>query len=147
MSTIELLHPAARQELTEAHPGIALTRLIGDVKDLAHLRRTMGKWRPQAVFHAAAFKHVPLMEEDDNALAALRNNTLGTVISANTGTAVCEMVAAHGALLSHLATQLSQLKPRPLVVIAGDHAPPYSLRAEREQFDQQSVPAYVLEPK
>jgi FlaA1/EpsC-like NDP-sugar epimerase len=66
------------QELTEAHPGIALARLIGDVKDLAHLRRTMDKWRPQAVFHAAAFKHVPLMEEDDNALAALRNNTLGT---------------------------------------------------------------------
>ncbi len=68
-------------------------------------------------------------------------------ISANTGTAVCEMVAAHGALLSQLATRLGQLKPRPLVVIAGDHAPPYSLRAEREQFDQQSVPAYVLEPK
>ena len=66
------------QELTAEHPGIALTRLIGDVKDLAHLRRTMGKWRPQAVFHAAAFKHVPLMEEEDNALAALRNNTLGT---------------------------------------------------------------------
>ncbi len=66
------------QELTEAHPGMALTRLIGDVKDLAHLRRTLQKWRPQAVFHAAAFKHVPLMEEDDNALAALRNNTLGT---------------------------------------------------------------------
>jgi FlaA1/EpsC-like NDP-sugar epimerase len=66
------------QELTEAHPDIALTRLIGDLKDLDHVRRTMAKWRPQAVFHAAAFKHVPLMEEDDNALAALRNNTLGT---------------------------------------------------------------------
>jgi FlaA1/EpsC-like NDP-sugar epimerase len=66
------------QELTEACPGVALTRLMGDVKDLAHLRRTMAKWRPQVVLHAAAFKHVPLMEEDDNALAALRNNTLGT---------------------------------------------------------------------
>jgi FlaA1/EpsC-like NDP-sugar epimerase len=50
---------------------------MGDVKDLAHLRRTMARWRPQVVFHAAAFKHVPLME-DDNAFAALRNNTLGT---------------------------------------------------------------------
>jgi len=66
------------QELTERFPAIALTRLMGDVKDLAHLRHTMAKWRPQVVFHAAAFKHVPLMEEDDNALAALRNNTLGT---------------------------------------------------------------------
>ena len=51
--------------------------LIGDVKDLAHLRQTMATWRPQVVFHAAAYKHVPLMEED-NAWAALRNNTLGT---------------------------------------------------------------------
>ena len=53
-------------------------RVIGDVKDLAHLQHTCAQWRPQVVFHAAAFKHVPLMEEDHNALAALRNNTLGT---------------------------------------------------------------------
>ncbi|MEK8024797.1 nucleoside-diphosphate sugar epimerase/dehydratase [Pseudaquabacterium rugosum] len=66
------------QELTEAFPAIALTRLIGDVKDLEHLRATFARWRPAVAFHAAAFKHVPLMEEDDNALAALRNNTLGT---------------------------------------------------------------------
>ena len=51
---------------------------MGDVKDLAHLRETFGRWRPQVVFHAAAFKHVPLMEEQGNAWAALRNNTLGT---------------------------------------------------------------------
>jgi FlaA1/EpsC-like NDP-sugar epimerase len=50
---------------------------MGDVKDLGHLRRTMNRLLPQVVFHAAAFKHVPLME-DDNACAALRNNTLGT---------------------------------------------------------------------
>ncbi|MEK8049874.1 nucleoside-diphosphate sugar epimerase/dehydratase [Ideonella sp. DXS22W] len=66
------------QELTENFPAIALTRLIGDVKDLEHLRATFQKWQPAVAFHAAAFKHVPLMEEDDNALAALRNNTLGT---------------------------------------------------------------------
>ena len=52
-------------------------RLIGDVKDLAQLRAIFGRWRPQVVFHAAAYKHVPLMEEH-NAAAALRNNTLGT---------------------------------------------------------------------
>ena len=66
------------QELSEAFPGLALTRLTGDVKDLTHLRAMMAKWRPRVVFHAAAYKHVPLMEEDDNTLAALRNNTLGT---------------------------------------------------------------------
>jgi FlaA1/EpsC-like NDP-sugar epimerase len=65
------------QELNETHPGLELVRLIGDVKDLAHLRATFGRWRPQVVFHAAAYKHVPLME-DHNAWAALRNNTLGT---------------------------------------------------------------------
>ena len=65
------------QELTEAFPGVELVRLIGDVKDLAHLRHTFAQWRPQVVFHAAAYKHVPLME-DHNAAAALRNNTLGT---------------------------------------------------------------------
>ncbi len=66
------------QDLGQRFPGLPLVRVIGDVKDLAHLQHTCGLWRPQLVFHAAAFKHVPLMEEDHNALAALRNNTLGT---------------------------------------------------------------------
>ena len=65
------------QELTEAHPGLELVRLIGDVKDLPQLRAIFQRWRPAVVFHAAAYKHVPLMEEH-NAAAALRNNTLGT---------------------------------------------------------------------
>jgi len=65
------------QELEERFPGLPLVKLIGDVKDLEHLRMTYGKWKPQVVFHAAAYKHVPLMEEE-NAWAALRNNTLGT---------------------------------------------------------------------
>ncbi|MEF7614742.1 nucleoside-diphosphate sugar epimerase/dehydratase [Aquincola sp. MAHUQ-54] len=65
------------QALTERFPALPLVRLIGDVKDLAHLRHTYGRWQPQVVFHAAAYKHVPLMEEE-NAWAALRNNTLGT---------------------------------------------------------------------
>ena len=65
------------QELSEAWPQLPLARLIGDVKDLAHLRQVFARWRPAVVFHAAAYKHVPLME-DDNAWAALRNNTLGT---------------------------------------------------------------------
>jgi FlaA1/EpsC-like NDP-sugar epimerase len=66
------------QELSEKFPHIPLVRLIGDVKDLEHLRYVFGKYKPQIVFHAAAYKHVPLMEEDDNAWGCLRNNTLGT---------------------------------------------------------------------
>ncbi|WP_442774303.1 polysaccharide biosynthesis protein [Sphaerotilus montanus] len=65
------------QELTEAFPHIPLVRLVGDVRDPEHLRVTFAQARPQVVFHAAAYKHVPLME-DDNAFAAVRNNTLGT---------------------------------------------------------------------
>ena len=66
------------QDLGERFPGLPLVRVIGDVKDLPHLRRSFGAWRPHVVFHAAAFKHVPLMEEPHNAAAALRNNALGT---------------------------------------------------------------------
>jgi FlaA1/EpsC-like NDP-sugar epimerase len=73
----ELALYTIEQELSERFPRIPLVRLIGDVKDLAHLQHTFGKWRPQVVFHAAAYKHVPLMEEE-NAFQALRNNTLGT---------------------------------------------------------------------
>lgn len=64
------------QELSEKFPHLPLVRLIGDVKDLQQLRFIFGQHRPQIVFHAAAYKHVPLMEE--NAWSALRNNTLGT---------------------------------------------------------------------
>lgn len=65
------------QELGELFPHIPLVRLVGDVRDPEHLAATFQRLRPQVVFHAAAYKHVPLMEED-NAFLALRNNTLGT---------------------------------------------------------------------
>jgi FlaA1/EpsC-like NDP-sugar epimerase len=65
------------QQLSELHPHLPLVRLMGDVKDRAHLHKTFMSQRPDIVFHAAAFKHVPLMEEE-NTWAALLNNTLGT---------------------------------------------------------------------
>ncbi|RZI82765.1 MAG: polysaccharide biosynthesis protein [Rubrivivax sp.] len=65
------------QDLSERFPHVPLVRLVGDVKDLPELRRVMTAHHPDLVFHAAAYKHVPLME-DDNAWIALRNNTLGT---------------------------------------------------------------------
>lgn len=76
------------QELSDKFPRIPLVRLVGDVKDLEHLRYTFGKYKPQIVFHAAAYKHVPLMEVD-NAWACLRNNTLGTFHA-------CTAAAEHG---------------------------------------------------
>ena len=65
------------QTLGERFPELELVPLIGDVKDLPHLQRILLAWKPQVVFHAAAYKHVPLMEEH-NSEAALRNNTMGT---------------------------------------------------------------------
>ena len=65
------------QQLGLLHPELPVVSLMGDVKDLEHLTRTFAAQRPALIFHAAAFKHVPLMEHD-NAWAALRNNSLGT---------------------------------------------------------------------
>ena len=65
------------QELGQLFPDLPLVRLIGDVKDLPNLQRIFSEWKPHVVFHAAAYKHVPLMEEH-NAGAAVRNNTMGT---------------------------------------------------------------------
>lgn len=70
------------QQLSELHPHLPLVRLIGDVKDAAQIGRACMGYRPQIVFHAAAYKHVPLMEEE-NAWMALQNNTLGTWRAAN----------------------------------------------------------------
>jgi FlaA1/EpsC-like NDP-sugar epimerase len=68
---------AIEQALADEFPRVPLVPLMVDVKDLAHMRHVFGRLRPEVVFHAAAYKHVPLLE-DDNAWAALRNNTLGT---------------------------------------------------------------------
>ena len=50
--------------------------VIGDILDVSRLRQTMADYRPQIVFHAAAYKHVPMME--DNCFQAVRNNVFGT---------------------------------------------------------------------
>jgi FlaA1/EpsC-like NDP-sugar epimerase len=69
------------QELREAWPQAELVPLVGDVKDAPGLAAVFQRERPQVVFHAAAYKHVPLMEQR-NAAAALRNNLLGTWVAA-----------------------------------------------------------------
>ncbi len=68
---------AVEQDLAERFPTLPLVPLIVDVKDAAALQQAFTRWRPQLVFHAAAYKHVPLLE-DHNAAAALRNNSVGT---------------------------------------------------------------------
>ena len=50
--------------------------VIGNIQDTQRLQETFDKFKPNFVFHAAAYKHVPLMEE--NSIEALKNNILGT---------------------------------------------------------------------
>lgn len=59
-------------------PEVELIPLAGDVKDAARLDEVFAAHRPQSVFHAAAYKHVPLMEVG-NAWQAVRNNVMGTL--------------------------------------------------------------------
>lgn len=53
-----------RLELEEKFPDLSFVPIIGDVRLPARLDYAFRKWRPQVVFHAAAYKHVPLMEEN-----------------------------------------------------------------------------------
>jgi FlaA1/EpsC-like NDP-sugar epimerase len=63
-------------ELTATHPSLQLGSVIADVRDVPRTRSVFQRFRPHAVFHAAAHKHVPLMEA--NAADAVTNNVLGT---------------------------------------------------------------------
>ncbi|MFA7279983.1 MAG: nucleoside-diphosphate sugar epimerase/dehydratase [Sterolibacterium sp.] len=77
------------QEFTKSLPQVAISCLVGDVRDEALLTFIFTEYRPHVVFHAAAYKHVPLME-NENAWQALRNNVLGTWL-------VAEAALKHGA--------------------------------------------------
>lgn len=66
-------------------PAGTLRTVIGDVRDPATVQRVFDRHRPQIVFHAAAYKHVPLMEAQPS--EAVRTNLQGTLIVAN---AACE---------------------------------------------------------
>ncbi len=65
------------QELAGKFPGLDVICLIGDVRDAARVDEVLGLHSPSVIFHAAAYKHVPLMEQH-NAWQAVRNNVLGT---------------------------------------------------------------------
>ncbi len=73
----EFLLYQIEQEFRTRFHGTAIACVVGDVKDLAMLDRVFGRYRPGVVFHAAAYKHVPLME-DENAWQAVRNNVFGS---------------------------------------------------------------------
>ncbi len=63
-------------ELRERHPELKVVPVIADIRDQGRLRHVFNRLRPSIVFHAAAHKHVPLMEE--NPEEAITNNIIGT---------------------------------------------------------------------
>lgn len=63
-------------ELKEKYPELNLETLIGSVRDSRRMFEVFEKYRPQIVYHAAAHKHVPLME--DSPCEAIKNNAIGT---------------------------------------------------------------------
>jgi FlaA1/EpsC-like NDP-sugar epimerase len=67
--------------LREQFPEIPVISAIGDVKSVKRVNQVMHQYQPAHVFHAAAYKHVPLMEEA-NAWEAVHNNVLGTYVVA-----------------------------------------------------------------
>ena len=76
------------QEFAQRFPGVAVSAVIGDVKDAQRMQQLLTAFTPTVIFHAAAYKHVPLME-NDNAWQAVLNNVLGTHVLA-------EAAIAHG---------------------------------------------------
>ncbi len=65
------------QEFHDQFPGLSIVCAVGDVKDSGRLEQVFSAHQPAVAFHAAAYKHVPLME-NGNAWEAVRNNVLGS---------------------------------------------------------------------
>lgn len=82
-------------ELRMAYPDAVIVPLIADVQDLGRLEEIFDEYRPAVIFHAAAHKHVPLMEQ--NPVAAMRNNLFGT---RNVAACAHQYGAAHFVLIS-----------------------------------------------
>lgn len=71
---------AIKLELNDKYPELDLEVLIGSVRNSRRIKQVFDKYRPDIVFHAAAHKHVPLME--DSPCEAIKNNAIGTYYTA-----------------------------------------------------------------
>jgi FlaA1/EpsC-like NDP-sugar epimerase len=65
-----------QMEMNERHGDVAFIPQIGDIRDMARVQEVIREHRINCIFHAAAYKHVPMMEA--HALEAINNNVLGT---------------------------------------------------------------------
>lgn len=67
---------AIEQELKRKYPNLDLVALIGSVRNEARIESVIKEYHPDVIYHAAAHKHVPLMEKSPN--EAIKNNVMGT---------------------------------------------------------------------
>ncbi len=70
------------ESLQSRYPAVQVVPILGDVKDERRLIEIFVRYEPTVIFHAAAYKHVPILEED-NAWQAVRNNAFGTRVLAD----------------------------------------------------------------
>ncbi|MEO8191439.1 MAG: polysaccharide biosynthesis protein [Acidobacteriota bacterium] len=88
------------KELRRTHPNLSIVPVVADVGDEAWIRRIFETHKPQVVFHAAAHKHVPMMES--NPSEAIKNNILGTYtladVSAEMGVEAFVMISTDKAV-------------------------------------------------
>jgi FlaA1/EpsC-like NDP-sugar epimerase len=75
------------RELVDTYPDVDVVPLIADITDPVRVESAFATFRPEYVFHAAAYKHVPLLES--NRIEAAKNNVLGTLF-------VAEAAVQHG---------------------------------------------------
>jgi FlaA1/EpsC-like NDP-sugar epimerase len=121
----------AQTELRERFPALNVVTVIADIRDQRRLRRIFQRLRPSIVFHAAAHKHVPLMEE--NPEEAITNNVLGThevleaaiacgtdrfvLISTDKAVAPCSLMGASKRMAEMLVRNAARRTSRPFVVV------------------------------
>ena len=67
------------QEFRDRFPGMNIVSVVGDVKNESRVDQVVSTYKPRLIFHAAAYKHVPLME-NENAWEAVRNNVGGMLV-------------------------------------------------------------------
>jgi FlaA1/EpsC-like NDP-sugar epimerase len=76
------IHQELEEKITDR--GIVLVPLLASVQDSERMREIMSTWHPDTVYHAAAYKHVPLVEH--NPAVGIKNNVLGTLRTAQAAT-------------------------------------------------------------
>ncbi len=88
------------RELKKTYPDVPLTTLICDITDKTRVEQIFAEYRPEVVIHAAAHKHVPLMELNPG--EAIKNNIIGSKIVADTadkfGSSNCVMISTDKAV-------------------------------------------------